>query len=114
MRVKMSNIVSANDSNFQKEVMSEGLPVLVDFWAEWCGPCRMLTPILEEVANDLKGVIKVVKVNVEDSPESATQFGVTSIPNLVLVHNGQVIDSLTGLRPKVSLVDWVKGALNNK
>lgn len=107
----MLYVVSANDANFQKEVTSETTPVLVDFWAEWCGPCRMLAPILEEVAHELKGVVKVVKVNVEESPEAATQYGVTSIPSLMLIRNGQLLDSITGLRPKAALVDWVKGAL---
>lgn len=107
----MLHVISANDASFQKEVISSSTPVLVDFWAEWCGPCRMLAPVLEEVAQELKGTVKVVKVNVEESPEAATQYGITSIPSLMLIENGQLVDSMTGFKPKSALVDWVKGAL---
>ena len=96
----MSGSVSVNDASFKQEVLdSQGL-VLVDFWAEWCGPCRMLAPILEEVSGSMKGKLKVVKMNVDENPSTPTQYSVRSIPTLVLFKNGKALSTKTGLLQK--------------
>ena len=85
---------------FSDEVLSSSLPVLIDFWAPWCGPCRMLSPIVDEVAKDHRADLKVVKVNIDEEPELAGEFGVMSIPTLVLMKNGKIAASAVGVRPK--------------
>ena len=94
------NITEITDANFQQEVLQSAIPVLVDFWAPWCGPCRMLTPTIEELAKEFEGKVKVVKVNTDDSIDTATSFDISSIPTVLFFKNGQVVDSLVGLNPK--------------
>jgi len=107
----MSGSVSVNDASFKQEVLdSQGL-VLVDFWAEWCGPCRMLVPILEEVSGSMKGKLKVVKMNVDENPSTPTQYSVRSIPTLVLFKNGKALSTKTGLLQKNKLEEWVTESL---
>jgi thioredoxin 1 len=107
----MSGSVSVNDASFKQEVLdSQGL-VLVDFWAEWCGPCRMLAPILEEVSGSMKGKLKVVKMNVDENPSTPTQYSVRSIPTLVLFKNGKALSTKTGLLQKNKLEEWVTESL---
>ncbi|GAO98920.1 thioredoxin-1 [Caedimonas varicaedens] len=107
----MSGSVSVNDASFKQEVLdSQGL-VLVDFWAEWCGPCRMLAPILEEVSGSMKGKLKVVKMNVDENPSTPTLYGVRSIPTLVLFKNGKALSTKTGLLQKNKLEEWVTESL---
>ena len=107
----MSGSVSVNDASFKQEVLdSQGL-VLVDFWAEWCGPCRMLAPILEEVSGSMKGKLKVVKMNVDENPSTPTQYSVRSIPTLVLFKNGKALSTKTGLLQKNILEEWVTESL---
>jgi thioredoxin 1 len=93
------------DVNFNAEALQSGLPVIVDFWAEWCGPCKMLTPVIEEIAAEVAGRAVVGKLNVDSSPRTATRFGVSSIPTLLFIKNGQVVDQYTGLLAKKQLLD---------
>jgi len=103
--------VKVNDSSFDQEVIKEGLPVLVDFWAEWCGPCRMMEPVIEEIAADYKGRVKVCKVNVDEAPQTATNYGIMSIPTLAIFKNGEVVDKIVGAVPKEALVAKIDGYL---
>lgn len=99
-------IVNVTDNTFQTEVESGGT-VLVDFWAPWCGPCKMIAPVLEEIDGEIGGKVKIVKVNVDDNPESAQRFGVMSIPTLMLVKDGQVVDKIVGFQPKENLLNAI-------
>lgn len=100
----MSHLIEGTDSNFEKEVMQSDLPVLVDFWAPWCGPCRMVGPIVEEIANDLAGKVKVVKLNTDENQQVSAAFGIRSIPTLGIFQNGKVVDGVIGAVPKQVLM----------
>ena len=95
--------ININETNFQNEVINSEKPVLLDFWASWCGPCRMVGPIVDEIAAE-RGDLKVGKVNVDEQPELAGQFGVMSIPTLVVMKNGKVINQAVGVRPKAQIL----------
>lgn len=99
----MAEITVTND-NFQNEIMDSDLPVLLDFWASWCGPCKMIAPIVEEIAEEYDGVIKVGKVNVDEEPFLAAQFGVVSIPTLVVIKDGRQVNSAVGYRTKEDII----------
>src|SRR5258705_2678340 len=97
------NIVSLTQENFDQEVLKSVTPVLVDFWAQWCNPCRALTPILDELAEEYDGRVRIGKVNIDEQQNLATQYGVRAIPTLLLFHQGQVADQIVGLRSKRDL-----------
>ncbi|MFN3189595.1 MAG: thioredoxin [Aureliella sp.] len=101
-----------DDRNFEQEVLGAKVPVLVDFWAPWCGPCRMMGGVVEELANELEGRAKVVKVNVDEAPEMAARFGVQSIPAFKVFHEGEVQGQQVGVVPKQSLLDLVEPRVN--
>ncbi len=100
------------DSTFQTEVMNSQTPVLIDFWAEWCGPCRMIAPIVEELAKEYDGKLKVGKVDVDANPQISMDFGIRSIPTLMIFKGGKVVDQIIGAVPKRTLVDRVSAQLN--
>ncbi|KMT23304.1 thioredoxin [Clostridium cylindrosporum] len=105
-------VANVNDVSFNEEVVNAGKPVLVDFWAEWCMPCKMLSPVIEEVAKSLNGQVEIVKVNIDENPQSASQLGITSIPTLVLFNDGKLVSKIVGFQPKEQIEDAIKGALN--
>jgi len=99
------NYVTLTDENFEEEVLKSDKPVVVDFWAPWCGPCRVLGPVIEELANDFKGQVKVGKLNVDDSPRTAQQFAIRSIPTVLFISDGKVVDGVIGALPKAALAE---------
>ncbi len=98
--------INVNQNNFAQEVIRSDKPVLLDFWAPWCAPCRMVAPLIEEIAEE-RSDIKVVKVNVDEEQELAMQFGVMSIPTLVVMKNGKIVDQVTGARPKAQILSML-------
>lgn len=100
----MSEII-LTDEIFENEVLKSELPVLVDFWAEWCVPCRMLTPLIDQISQDYSGKIKVAKLNVDECPESASKFSIQSIPTLAVFHNGKIVSKNVGVIPKQTIVE---------
>jgi len=104
----MTAIKNCNENDFENEVLKSNLPVIVDFWAEWCGPCKMLTPILEELSNEMKNEINVVKVNLDENQDLAMKYSIRSIPTLLLFKEGNLIDTKVGLLPKSEIVTWFK------
>ncbi len=104
----MSEITITND-NFKKEVLESDKPVLVDFWAEWCGPCRMLGPVIAQIAEEHSSDLKVGKVNVDEQSELASMFGISSIPNVILFKNGKAVRNSVGFKPKEQLEEFIKG-----
>lgn len=97
------NMNEFNDENFESEVLSSDIPVVVDVWAPWCGPCKKLTPIIEELAGEYGETVKIGKLNVDDNPQTATKYGISSIPTVLFVKNGEVAETLVGLIPKEAL-----------
>lgn len=97
-----------SDNNFEQDVLKSDLPVLVDFWAPWCGPCRQLAPTIDELAKDLEGKLEVVKCNVDDNPETPSKYKVRGIPTLMIFKDGNLVDSKVGAITKSALVEWVK------
>lgn len=104
----MSALITITDENFSSEVTESSVPVLLDFWAEWCGPCRMLAPVLEEVAKEFEGRIKVGKVNVDEAPETASRFGVRGIPTLTILQSGNVEATKVGAMSKSQLISFIE------
>jgi thioredoxin len=102
--------VKVDNANFQAEVLESAEPVVVDFWAEWCGPCKMIAPSLEEIAQEMAGKVKIAKLNIDENPELAAKFGVRSIPTLAMFKGGEVADIKVGAAPKTALSSWISGA----
>ncbi len=100
--------IKTTDDNFENDVINSDSPVLLDFWAEWCGPCRALSPVLDEVASELQGKVKVAKINIDENPNTPSKFGVRGIPTLMIFNNGELKETRVGALPKADLIKWVK------
>jgi len=107
----MSKYLTVSDATFESEVLKSDKLVLVDFWAPWCGPCRMIAPIIEELANDYEGKVVVAKMNVDDNPKTSMQFGIRSIPTLLIFKNGKVVDQIIGAVPRGVIESKLKSQL---
>jgi len=102
---------SVTDTSFEIDVLNASEPVVVDFWAEWCGPCRMIAPALEEISNEMQGKVKIVKVNVDENPRIAAQYGIRSIPTLMIFKAGQLAAQKVGAASKTDLSRWISSAV---
>lgn len=107
----MSAALEVGQKTFDTEVVGSQTPVLVDFWASWCGPCRMIAPTVDQIAQEFAGRLKVVKVNVDDEPELASRYGIRGIPALLLFKNGEAVDQIVGAQPKAVIVDRLNHVL---
>ncbi|RVT83443.1 thioredoxin [Rhodobacteraceae bacterium CCMM004] len=103
--------VAVTDATFDTEVKNADIPVVVDFWAEWCGPCKQIGPALEQLSDEYEGRVKIVKVNVDENPQSPAQMGVRGIPALFMFKDGQVVSNKVGAAPKAALENWIKEAI---
>ena len=97
-----------NDQNFEAEVLKSSEPVLVDFWAEWCGPCKMMSPVVDEVAGELSGKVKVVKINIDENPNIPTRYGIRGIPTFMVFRDGQLVETKVGGMSKSQLSSWIE------
>lgn len=104
-------VTKVSDKDFDTEVLKSATPVVVDFWAEWCGPCRMIAPALEEISGTLAGKVKIVKLNVDENPATAAKYGIMSIPTLMLFKNGELASRQVGAAPKQKLEQWITTAV---
>lgn len=107
----MSNVTEVHDSSFEQEVLQSDTPVLIDFWAEWCGPCKAIAPVVEELAGEYDGKLKVVKMNVDHNPQTPAKYGIRGIPNLILFKGGTVAQQIVGAAPKQQLVKAIDSVL---
>ena len=104
-------VEKVTDATFEKDVLKASSPVVVDFWAEWCGPCRMIAPALEEISKSLNGKVKIVKLNIDENPVTTTKYGVMSIPTLMLFKNGELASRQVGAAPKQKLEQWITASV---
>jgi len=104
--------LQTTDSNFEHDVIGSSLPALVDFWAEWCGPCKLIGPILEEISNEKKDLLNVYKINIDNNPAIPQKYGVQGIPTLMIFNNGRRVDTRIGILSKSSLNEWIERNLN--
>lgn len=104
-------VEKVSDTSWDSDVLKSKEPVVVDFWAEWCGPCRQVAPVLEEVAGELAGKVKIVKLNVDESPNTASKYGIQSIPTLMIFKNGEMTARQIGAAPKAKIVQWINGSI---
>lgn len=111
VRIMSDNILQVSDGSFDQDVLKSGQPVLVDFWAEWCAPCRQIAPFLEEIAVEMAGKIKIAKINIDFNPNTPGRYGVRGIPTLMIFKNGQIEATKVGALPKSKLVEWIQSAL---
>ena len=109
--VSMGSLQAVTDGSFEQDVVGSSTPVLVDFWAEWCGPCKMLAPVLESIVDDYAGKLNIVKLNVDENPETAPKFGVRGIPTLILFKDGEVVATKVGALTKAQLVAFIDESL---
>ena len=105
------NILTLSDSTFDETIGGADTPVLVDFWAEWCGPCKMVAPILDEIAREYQGKLTVAKVNIDDNPMTPNEYGVRGIPTMILFKDGKQVDTKVGALPRGALKEWIADAL---
>ena len=103
--------VKVDNANFQAEVLESDVPVVVDFWAEWCGPCKMIAPSLEEISAEMDGKVKIAKLNIDDHPNTPGKYGVRGIPTMILFKDGQPVETKVGAAPKAQIKSWLEGAL---
>ncbi|MDZ7773737.1 MAG: thioredoxin TrxA [Balneolaceae bacterium] len=109
----MGKALTFTDDSFDEDVIQSDKPVLVDFWAEWCGPCRMVAPVVEELADEFDGQAKIGKVDVDNNPQTSTKYGIRSIPSLLIFKNGEVVDQIVGAVPKSQLKKKLEAQLTN-
>ena len=113
MSTQNSSFVTLTDQNFQQEVLQNTQPVLVDFWATWCGPCQVMNPVIRDLAREYEGQVTVGKVNVDENPQTASHYGIQSIPTIKVFKNGQIVDQVIGAVPKGVLVNKLNEVLNS-
>ena len=104
-------VAKVSDADFEAQVLKSAEPVVVDFWAEWCGPCKMIAPALEELAGTMNGKVKIVKLNVDENPATAAKYGIMSIPTLMLFKNGEIASRQVGAAPRQKLEQWISGSV---
>jgi thioredoxin 1 len=105
------SVLPINESSFESEVVNSDLPVLIDFWAEWCGPCKEISPLLDEISNEMKNKIKIVKINIDENPNIPSQYGVQSIPTLIIFKKGEPVATKVGGSIKTDLISWINDSI---